>query len=114
MTLKYIYSRLQYIRLQIRCKNSQIITKIAEKHLWFRNIYGWYFRQFRFNEKREYGSYVVVKMCDLYNDKTIAEKFAWLIKMCVPEHLHYKIEYLRMENGSIFPDAVGWIYRGTG
>ncbi|KKL21537.1 hypothetical protein LCGC14_2444490, partial [marine sediment metagenome] len=110
MTLKYVYLRLEYFYLQIQSKIIRIVTKIAKKHLWFRYAYGWYFRRYKFNKIYEYGSYIPVRICDLYDDKAIVERFDWMIKMLIPEHLHYKIEYIKSKNGNFLSDTIGWIY----
>lgn len=97
-----------------------IYLKIAERHLLFRWVYGWYFRWFRFDRSREYGSCMRVETADL-DEKVIAEKFAWLINMLIPADLHCKIRYVKyMDRGNgigmfdvnVF-DTIGWVYDGT-
>ena len=114
MTLRYLYLRIQYYHLIIQSKVIRIIIKTVEKHLWFYRLYSWYFKKFRFNEKREYGNYYAVRLVNQWTDEMIAKIFAQEIKMFIPEHLHSKIEYLRNKSNSIRCDTIGWIYRGTG
>lgn len=113
LLLSWYKDNLWYIPWRIRCKIRIRLMRFAEKHLWFRKVYGWYFKRFRFDKGREYGGCVRVETIDLYDDRTIAEKFAWQINILIPAALRCKIEYVKCSNGLSLFDTIGWIYNGT-
>lgn len=88
--------------------------RIGRYWLWNR-IYGWYFRNFKFNPNCEIGHNTRIRITDekyeTLNDDDIRKGFDFTIKSFIPEKYRDKVEYIKYRDK--WRTTVGWIYRGS-